>query len=181
MYIVPNFHHLRTIEMKVGYKEMWLPQPGETSPPAKWMSDPDWTPDQKFPPQPKIYLNGIYCRNGPLPQTQILREAPPENWVPRRGLVAVLPGEPDYEELCKQQNIRRPLAQRPLSPSSSKLGELVPQTQQNGITPPASSSSMNGNSPHLGNGGEIQTSIQPLPNGVSEHNGSPTDTSPAAQ
>jgi hypothetical protein len=52
MYVVPNFPHLRGLELVVKYRELeelpiWPPQPG------KWKRDPDTDPNQIFAPRPK--------------------------------------------------------------------------------------------------------------------------------
>jgi hypothetical protein len=52
MYVVPNFPHLRGLELVVKYRELeevpiWPPQPG------KWKRDPDTDLNQIFAPRPK--------------------------------------------------------------------------------------------------------------------------------
>jgi hypothetical protein len=185
MFIVPNFPHLRGVEMEVQYRELVLPlsQPGPM-PTPKWKSDPDIDPNQTFLPRSKYYINGELFRNGQTHTTRILNAPPPgDDRVPRRGLVRVYPGESDYEDICKQQGLHHFLPGNQISPSSStnpQMGELDHRPQQmNGFTPPGSdvSKSINGGSPHRGSISEVQA-IQQLPNGISEHSGSPTDTAP---
>jgi hypothetical protein len=180
MFIVPNFPHLRGIEMDVQYKELWIPQPSEIAPTAKWESDPDRDPNQTFWPLPKRYLNGSLHHDGQRPQTRILSAPPRDDRVPRRGLVRVLPSDSEYEEICKQQGLHHLLPRKPLSPSLSKPGDLAQQSQQNGFTPPGShtSSSINGNSPQLSYVADAQSLLQSLPNGIKDH--SLTDITPLA-
>src|ERR1700684_2576059 len=101
MFIVPNFPHLRGLEMAVKYRELeevpvWPPQPG------KWTRDPDADPNQRFAPRPKYYVSGELVRQGEIQSTKISRTSFGERRVPRRGLVQVYPGEADYEKLARE-------------------------------------------------------------------------------
>jgi len=179
MFIVPNFPHLRGVEMDVQYKELLIP-PAEagTLPVSHWKSDPDVDPSYKFAPTSKVYLNGLLVRQCPIPTTRLLNVRPSgDDRVPRRGLVRVHPGEADYEEICRRQCLFHLLPTSSISPSSAKIAEAH-RVQQNGFTPPASdaSKSVNGGSPHLGYP-ELQIA-QALANGINENgNVHPTSNS----
>jgi len=168
MYVVPNFPHLRGIEMVVNYRELqevpvFPPQPG------KWKRDPDTDPNQTFAPRPKYYVNGAFVRQGEILRTRTSSISFGERRVPRRELVQVFPGEPDYEELCKKQGLFHLLpGYEPLSPSANHHSDGRVHGQMNGITPPSSdkSKSINGGSPQRGSISEAVIS-QSLSNGIS--------------
>jgi hypothetical protein len=183
MFVVPNFPHLRGIEMEVKYMELMLPLSSSGSlPPPKWRSDPDLDPGQSFAPRSKFYLNGEISRLGQISKTRLLAEPPlGDDRVPRRGLVRAYPGEPDYEEICKSQGLLQFLPSSQISPVSStnpQLGDLEARPQQvNGFTPPGSdvSRSVNGGSPVRNIVLDQQQATSNLPNGISEHHDSPKD------
>lgn len=169
MFIVPNFPHLRGIEMSVNYRE--LDVSFQHPPPlSKWKQDPDADPNQQFAPQPRIYVNGQCIRQQDTPMTKLSREPPPDDRrVPRRELVAVYPHEPDYEELCRKQGLAHLIQGYQGSPTSSRHGQHEhPLEQVNGITPPRSdrTKSVNGGSPFRGSISESEASHHHLPNGV---------------
>jgi hypothetical protein len=158
MYVVPNFPHLRGLELVVKYREleevpMWPPQPG------KWKRDPDTDPNQIFAPRPKYYVNGMFTKQGQVQCSKTSTTSFGERRVPRRGLIQVFPGEHDYEQLAREQGLLH-LISDCNAPQQQSNGTA--QVQVNGITPPSSdkSKSINGGSPHHG---------QPepsLPNGI---------------
>jgi hypothetical protein len=158
MYIVPSFPHLRGLELVVKYRELeenpvWPPQPG------KWRQDPNTNPNQHFTPRPKYYLNGEFVRQGEILRTKTSTVSFGERRVPRRGLVQVFPGEPDYERLAREQGLLH------LLPANQLTNGTAPHA--NGFTPPHSdkSKSVNGGSPNLGSLSEAGPSGA-LPNGV---------------
>lgn len=184
MFVVPNFPHLRGVEMQVKYSELLLPllQPGPI-PSAKWKSDSDVDPTEKYAPRPNFYMNGEVTRTGQIANTRLLNAPPPgDNRVPRFGLLQIYPGDPDYEKMCREQGLSNCLQSNQTSPTSSinpQIGETDHRPPQvNGITPPGSdiSKSINGGSPHGGSVLELQ-SVPRLTNGVGEHVSSPTETS----
>jgi hypothetical protein len=173
MFVVPNFPHLRGIEMVVNYRELIesdvLPLPD-----PKWKQDPDIDSNQTFKPQPKYYINGNFVRQGEVPHTRVSTTPFPEKRVPRRELVEVLPGESDYEELCKKQGLFHLLpGYQAGSPNNQHQGVPVLGSEQtNGITPPNSdqSKSVNGGSPHHRGSSEAA-----YPNGIGESVGMPKE------
>jgi hypothetical protein len=185
MYIVPNFPHLRNIEMQVEYQELRLPQtPGQLGQPfneQKWRHDPGLAPGQTWAPLPKYYTNGIETRQELVPTTALLKEPPPIDRFPRRGgIIRVYPGEADYEEVCRKQGLNHLIPGCQASPVSSTNPQTEDQNNHvdrvNGITPPRSdkSRSINGGSPSMGFAVETSSNLQ-LPNGVSGH-GSPSSS-----
>jgi hypothetical protein len=156
MFVVPNFPHLRGIELVVKYRELeetpiWPPQVG------KWRTDPDVDPNQIFAPRPKYYVNGDFVRQGATLRTKTSSTSLGERRVPRRGLIQVFPNEPDYLTLAREQNLKWLLPEHQANQQNcqvnSQQGQI--QTQEmNGITPPSSdkSKSINGGSPNLSNG-----------------------------
>ncbi|RDL40405.1 Ankyrin repeat-containing protein [Venustampulla echinocandica] len=178
MFIVPNFPHLRGIEIIVNYRE--LDVTFQMPPPCpKWKQDPDTDQSQPFAPQPKVHINGQLLKQQDVPVTRILREAPSdEKRIPRRELVPAHPTDPDYEEICRKQGLTHLLPGYHASPSSAPSpSPSLPQPngtdqvleQTNGITPPSSdkTKSINGGSPHRGSISEADP-VHTLPNGVAE-------------
>ena len=164
--------------MVVNYRELvdsnTLPLP-----PPKWRQDPDTDPNQNFKPQPKYYTNGNFVKQGEIPRTRVSTTPFPEEKVPRRegGLVVVLPGEPDYEEICRKQRLFHLLpGYQAGSPSNSQPQDVpgLGLEHTNGITPPNSdkSKSVNGGSPQRG----ASDAAYPLPNGIHESIGVPKET-----
>lgn len=147
MFVVPNFPHLRNLEMVVKYRE--LQEDPNSINGGKWRQDPDTDPDQKFAPQPKHFLNGDFVKQLEAPHTKTSSTSFGERKVPRRGLVQVFPGEPDYYALAREQGLCHllPPEYRPMSHSNAVIEPVA-----NGITPPNSdrSKSANGGSPQDG-------------------------------
>ena len=167
--------------MQVKYFELTHPSPTPGPiPSAKWKSDPDVDPTEKFAPRPKYYLNGDINRIGQIATTRLLDAPPPgDDRVPRCGLLRIYPGDPDYEKTCRQQRLSQFLPSTETSPTSTsnpQIGESDQRPQVNGITPPGSdvSKSINGGSPNGGSVSEPQGGPQ-LPNGVGDHSSSPIE------
>ncbi|KAG9239237.1 putative reticulocyte-binding protein 2 like protein a [Amylocarpus encephaloides] len=149
-------------------------------PPPKWKQDPDTDPNQRFTPQPKIFIRGQLVKHQDEPMTKVLTEPPTsDNRVPRRELVPVYPTDPDYEEICKRQGLRHLLLN--YQNSSSTPPPLIPRQNghvvnelTNGITPPSSvrTKSINGGSPTRGSLSE--------PDAPQNQSVSPTEVIPPA-
>lgn len=150
MFVVPNFSHLRNLEMLVKYRELCLDPTIPTR--GKWRDDPDTDPNQAFIPQPYIYMNGNFIKQRETPYTRMSSTPFEERRVPRRGLIQVFPGEPDYFTLAKEQGLYHLLPPEMQIKSEQKAQEKECPTQVNGITPPNSvqSKSINGGSPSEG-------------------------------
>lgn len=173
MYVVPNFPHLRNIEMDVRYQELRVL--GHPLGPGRWNHDPNLALNQNWAPQPQHFLNGVEFRQESVPTSRLLREPPPRDRYPRReGITRVLPGDPDYEAECLKHRrydlipgyqVSPVSSTNPLQGESNHLLERI-----NGITPPRSdtSRSLNGGSPPIAFASERAFPSE-LPNGVGEH------------
>lgn len=177
MFVVPNFPHLRGLEMVVKYRELeevavW-PRPG-----GKWRQDPDVDPSQQFIPQPNYFVNGEFIRQGEVLRTKTSTTSLGERRVPRRGLIQVFPDDPEYLSLAKEQGLYWLL---PENQSRHNSGGSLPDHVQtngqangqiNGITPPSSdkSKSVNGGSPSRGSLSEPARPSPRLPNGTHKPN-----------
>lgn len=107
MFIAPSIPHLRNLQLDVQYHEAlpdesWL---GRLAVPAKWMQDPDCESYLGFTPGTKSYVNGdLVSEEGA--KTAVVGATPfPSMRVPRVGFVEVKRGEPEYEDLAKQQDV----------------------------------------------------------------------------
>ncbi|KAI1634826.1 hypothetical protein F4809DRAFT_665077 [Biscogniauxia mediterranea] len=107
LYLVPSIPHLRDVKLSICYCE--LPEHESAlstwSSPAKWKQDPDAESRGSFAPRYKHYTNGELVSEDKPRQYKPSKEPFPEHRVPRRGLVAVTPDEPDYARLCLEQNL----------------------------------------------------------------------------
>jgi hypothetical protein len=152
MFVVPNFPHLRNLEMIVKYRELSV---DPTPPPrGKWRDDPDTDPNQKFAPQPNHFMNGEFIRQREAPHTKTSATSFGERRVPRRGLVQVFPGESDYYTIAREQGLYHLLPQECPNAADQNGGP----EHVNGITPPSSekSKSINGVSPSRGSLSEAE-------------------------
>lgn len=176
MFIVPTIAHLRTVQLKVEYRELQEPQtsadPGQPLHLQKWRSDPDTIPGQNSMPEPKFYVNGGLVGHGRA-ATRVLKHPPPLDRFPRReGVTRVQEHDPDYEEQCRKQRIPG-YQSSPVSSTNPHMSEMMHSEQTNGITPPRSDQSINGGSPHRSSGsGPESHMFHQIPNGISA-SGSP--------
>jgi hypothetical protein len=139
--------HLKGLELVVKYRELKKYPHSFPVEPEKWEQDPDRDPKQTSVPRPKYYVNGKLTRPGSIPTSRTSKTSFGERRVPRRGLVQVFPGEPDYEQLARDQGLSHLISNgNPSHPQSNGT-----HAQVNGITPPnsATSRSVNGGSPSL--------------------------------
>ncbi|KAG4424968.1 hypothetical protein IFR04_001939 [Cadophora malorum] len=179
MFIVPTIAHLRSVQLKVEYRELQAPRSDLTQPLSepKWRSDPETAPGQTSIPEPKFYINGNLVRQGGA-ATRILKHPPPLDRFPRReGVTRVQEHDPDYEEQCRKQRLPG-YQSSPVSSTNPHMSDLMHPEQMNGITPPRSdqSKSINGGSPHRSSGsGPDSSMFHQLPNGISA-TGSPPPT-----
>ncbi|RKF60949.1 putative ankyrin repeat protein [Golovinomyces cichoracearum] len=109
MYVLPNFPHLRGIEMVVLYRELRIPRSSDETVPSrikmKWNQDVQFNSIHNLAPLPKYYLNGTLTSRMEESTTRVLRKAPLPDTYPRRmGLTRVYPGESDYDEISKKSN-----------------------------------------------------------------------------
>lgn len=112
MYTVPQVPHLRDVDIRVEYRECYYEEPSEGAGPPKivrkpdrWRGDPDRERYSWRRPKAKHWVNGVVVREQ-LPTPLVTSSTPfPHTPVPRRGLIAVSPGEHDYLRLCYEQGI----------------------------------------------------------------------------
>ncbi|KAK0124561.1 Set3 complex subunit [Cadophora gregata] len=171
MFIVPTIAHLRSVQLKVEYRELHAPQTdlGQALNVPKWRSDPETAPGQTSIPEPKFYVNGDLVRQGGT-ATRVLKHPPPLDRFPRReGVTRVQEHDPDYEEQCRKQRVPG-YQSSPISSTNPHMSDVLHSEQMNGITPPRSdqSKSINGGSPHRSSGSGPESGMfHQLPNGIS--------------
>ena len=148
MYIVPTFPHLRNVKLVVNYQE--LPEHesqlltwGETGAACKrWKNDPGAEARHGFAPRAKYYINGELVSEH-MPQIGLSSKTPfDHDRVPRRGLMAVKPDDPEYARLCREQGLEHLLTGTP-SPGlpngvhgSSPLSGRMAPPGTNGVVKP---------------------------------------------
>ncbi|ELR09250.1 hos4 protein [Pseudogymnoascus destructans] len=107
MFIAPSIPHLRNLQLDVQYHEAlpdesWL---GRLAVPAKWTHDPDCESYLGFTPGTKSYANGDLVSEAGA-KTAVVGATPfPSTRVPRAGFVKMKRGDPEYEDLAKQQDL----------------------------------------------------------------------------
>lgn len=111
---MPTIPHLRGIKLNVEYRE--LPETENQlcgwRAPQKWRQDPDADRFLGFAPRSKYYVNGILVGEEKPGLSATSSEPFPEKRVPRRnGFQQVLPSDPEYAQLCKEQGLEHLLAE----------------------------------------------------------------------
>ncbi|KFX94910.1 hypothetical protein V490_04097 [Pseudogymnoascus sp. VKM F-3557] len=107
MFIAPSIPHLRNLQLDVQYHEAlpdesWL---GRLAAPAKWTQDPDSESYLGFTPGTKSYVNGDLVSEAGAKTAMVGPTPFPSMRVPRVGLVEVKRGEPEYENLAREQDL----------------------------------------------------------------------------
>ncbi|KAG4260523.1 hypothetical protein FPRO04_04147 [Fusarium proliferatum] len=107
MYTVPHIPHLRHIRLEVEYRELL-----ETEAQSrgwgtcqKWKQDPDSARYNRLAPRCKYYHNGAFVGEDKPQLAQTSSTPFLDKKVPRRGLVQVLPDDPDYTRICLEQGL----------------------------------------------------------------------------
>lgn len=141
MYIVPTIPHLRNLRLTMAYRE--LPeneaQLMKWSTTQKWKNDPDADRFYGFAPRNKYYVNGELVREERPGLAAVSATPFPERRVPRRGLTAVPPEDPDYARFCKEQGLDYllPGTSSPSPPNgvhwSPGIGTIVPPNVNGGV------------------------------------------------
>ncbi|TPX11169.1 uncharacterized protein E0L32_000987 [Thyridium curvatum] len=167
MYIIPTMPHLRNIKLSMAYRE--LPESEAQmmywAPTQKWKSDPDADRFHGFAPRNKYFVNGAMVSEDKPGLSAVSKTPFPEKRVPRRGLKAVTPDDPDYDKICREQGL-----EHLISGSSSP-------TLPNGVQfSPVSQSSTRHGAPA---GLSTEQTAQTLLNGDGQHQlASPTTSLP---
>jgi len=107
MFIVPKHPHLANIQLDVQYHEV-LPDPSwlfRLGAPAKWKEDEDSEAYMGFTPGIKSYVNGNLVGEAKAKTALTGRTPFAVVRVPRVGLTEIRSGEPEYEEVAKQQDL----------------------------------------------------------------------------
>jgi hypothetical protein len=170
MYIVPNFPHLRNLQLQVQYRELppddsWL---DKLTFPGKWRQDADADSNLGYAPATKIYVNGMLLEEERAKLAQTSKTPFPAQRHPRQGNRQVLPSDPDYEKACVEQGLEHLLQDRGLAINGHN-GHIVALNGQMGITPPEST---NGEMLRLFNASSLglpTTSVEtldPIPKGI---------------
>ncbi|KAF4495458.1 nasopharyngeal carcinoma susceptibility LZ16 [Fusarium agapanthi] len=118
MYTVPNIPHLRHIRLEVEYRELL-----ETEAQSrgwgtcqKWKQDPDSARYNRLAPRCKYYHNGAFVGEDKPQLAQTSSTPFVDKKVPRRGLVQVLPDDPDYTRICLEQGLEHLINGHPSPP-----------------------------------------------------------------
>ncbi|KAK3375157.1 hypothetical protein B0H63DRAFT_482014 [Podospora didyma] len=146
MYIIPTIQHLQNVRLTIAYRE--LPENEsqliKSTPAQKWKNDPDANRFYGFAPSNKHFINGDLISEDTPGLCAVSTSPFPEKRVPRRGLVAVTPDDPDYHRLCKDQGLEYLLgdAHSPLLPngvhsSPTSASSHMMATSVNGLGSPA--------------------------------------------
>ncbi len=160
MFIVPTIPHLRSLELAITYRE--LPEHESQlrtwAPLQKWKSDPNANRFYGFAPRNKYYVNGQLVREDVPGMAAVSKSPFPEKRVPRRGLQAVSPDDPDFTRLCREQGLEHLLSEAgsPLLPNgvhsspASAVSNLPPRTYSGPTSPTSThrSTTINGHGAH---------------------------------
>lgn len=177
MFAVPNIPHLRNLEIVVSYHEVaaTMEQHDKGDHPKRWKDDPDSARYKGFTPQNKYYMNGRLVREGKVDVTSASYTPWPEARVPRYGLTAVPPTDPNYARLAKEQGLGHLLSGLRTPPMTTapqtSPNRLFPQRAFDDYSPPQSESTAtaNGDGHHpRSSTGSTAEQDRPLVNGNSE-------------
>lgn len=130
LYTIPNIPHLRHVKLVVTYRELIENEAQARTWQAtkKWKQDPDGNRfGGKFAPRNKYYINGVLVGEDTPTIAETSRTPFPEKRVPRRGLLQVLPHDPDYTRICMEQGLQHLI-----------VGHKSPSLPNGVHTPPAS-------------------------------------------
>jgi hypothetical protein len=107
LYTIPTIPHLRNVKLAIEYRELMETesQTMQWRGSQKWKQDPDASRFHGFAPRNKYYVNGVLVGEDMPTLSQTSKTPFPEERVPRRGLVRVMPDDPDYVKICKEQGL----------------------------------------------------------------------------
>ncbi|PHH69820.1 hypothetical protein CDD80_6468 [Ophiocordyceps camponoti-rufipedis] len=134
MYTVPNIPHLRNIRLAVAYREFQEHEGQGIRPYFKHRKDPNMERYFGFSPRNRYYVNGVFTGEDLPMDVQTSKTPFPEVRVPRRGLVRVYPGEPDYEEICRKQGLEHLINKEPATPALPNGVHSSPGSQTTTMT-----------------------------------------------
>ncbi|ROW12060.1 hypothetical protein VMCG_00766 [Cytospora schulzeri] len=148
MFFIPNIPHLRNLEVVVMYEEIpeTVEQYEKGEYPSRWKNDPDAERYMGFCPRNKYYVNGQLVREGKVDINNVSKTPWPEQRVPRDGLTAVSPTNPNYVRFAKEQGLshllsglRTPPMTTAAQTSPNRLfSQRAFQGPNDGLSPPPS-------------------------------------------
>jgi hypothetical protein len=108
------------------------------APLQKWRNDPGANRNYGFAPGNRHFVNGELVSEDRPGFSTVSTTPFPEKRVPRRGLVAVLPDDPAYIALCKEQGLDHLVrdGNSPLLPNGIRSSSMAPIV--NGLGSPTS-------------------------------------------
>lgn len=175
MFAVPNIPHLRSLEIVVTYHEVaeTLEKHDDGDYPSRWKDDPDAARYMGYCPRNKYFINGLLVREGQVDVNSASYTPWPENRVPRYGLTAVPPTDPNYARLAKEQGLDHLLSGLRTPPmtiaAQTSPSRLYSQRAFDDLSPPQSESiaTANGDGHHQPRSSTSSTAEQdrPLVNG----------------
>lgn len=177
MFAIPNIPHLRNLEIVVSYHEIaeTLEQHDDGDYPSRWKEDSDAARYMGFCPRNKYFVNGQLVREGTVDVTSASYTPWPECRVPRYGLTAVPPSDPNYARLAKEQGLEHLLSGLRTPPltigAQTSPNRLFPQRAFDDLSPPQSESTAtaNGDGHHpRSSTGSTAEQDRPMVNGNTE-------------
>lgn len=151
MFAVPNIPHLRNLEIVVTYHEVaeTLEKHDDGDYPSRWKDDPDAARYMGYCPRNKYFVNGLLVREGQVDVNSASYTPWPENRVPRYGLTAVPPTDPNYARLAKEQGLEHLLSGLRTPPMTTAAqtspNRLYSQRAFDDLSPPQSESTATAN------------------------------------
>lgn len=151
MFAVPNIPHLRNLEIVVTYHEVaeTLEKHDDGDYPSRWKDDPDAARYMGYCPRNKYFVNGVLVREGQVDINSASYTPWPENRVPRYGLTAVPPTDPNYARLAKEQGLEHLLSGLRTPPMTTAAQtsptRLYSQRAFDDLSPPQSESTATAN------------------------------------
>ena len=150
---MPNIAHLRDVRIAVHYRELIEKDSqvlGWGRIPSNYKRDPDAAKYMGFAPKTKYYVNGELVDEDLPGLAKISKQPFEEQRVPRKGLVRICPGDPDYERACVEQHLEHLLKDpksspilNGVSPKRHALDHLsMPNGDSNGINEHAHNGSL---------------------------------------
>lgn len=148
MFFIPNIPHLRNLEVVVMYEEIpeTVEQYEKGEYPSRWKNDPDAERYMGFCPRNKYYVNGQLVREGKVDINNVSKTPWPEQRVPRDGLNAVSPTNPNYVRFAKEQGLGHllsglrtpPMTTAAQSSPNRLFSQRAFQGPNDGLSPPPS-------------------------------------------
>ncbi|KUI65059.1 Protein HOS4 [Cytospora mali] len=179
MFFIPNIPHLRNLEIVVTYEEIpeTVEQYEKGEYPSRWKNDPDAERYMGFCPRNKYYVNGQLVREGKVDINNVSKTPWPEQRVPRDGLTAVSPTNPNYVRFAKEQGLSHllsglrtpPMTTVAQSSPNRLFSQRTFQGPNDGLSPPPSESTATANGDGLQPRSSTADHDKTLVNGHNSH------------